>query len=409
MKLLISLLTCSVLLFADFEYQGHIGLDSQAFLLLPDDKHKNNFTAYEQLEMSYTHEALKLSTRLYAQQDYYDFSDDRKNERTFGRIDELYGVYEFDNDSVFAGKNIRYWGALEARNIVDGFNTQDLRNDLFNPDKMGAYNVAYSHYTDNGEFSIIFKLSENEQKMASSPYVYYFFPSFVTYDSKLKSEKSLERPSLFLSYSGTTDSKYPLDYAVIYENGYDSQRYFRSDGPLDGSDVTFSEHAYLVNKFMTYDTLVVDATLIKLEALYSDVIDDKFISDYYHIGLGAEHTINFDDLDGDLGLIGEYYRYETLQSGKYSDLQLFETFQNDLFLGLRYSFNDEDDSSFVGGVISDMEYNEQVYYVEYESRFAESFKLNFDYRYIEPSTSDLTAYSLLKRHERIGLKIAYYF
>lgn len=409
MKLLISLLTCSVLLFADFEYQGHIGLDSQAFLLLPDDKHKNNFTAYEQLEMSYTHEALKLSTRLYAQQDYYDFSDDRKNERTFGRIDELYGVYEFDNDSVFAGKNIRYWGALEARNIVDGFNTQDLRNDLFNPDKMGAYNVAYSHYTDNGEFSIIFKLSENEQKMASSPYVYYFFPSFVTYDSKLKSEKSLERPSLFLSYSGTTDSKYPLDYAVIYENGYDSQRYFRSDGPLDGSDVTFSEHAYLVNKFMTYDTLVVDATLIKLEALYSDVIDDKFISDYYHIGLGVEHTINFDDLDGDLGLIGEYYRYETLQSGKYSDLQLFETFQNDLFLGLRYSFNDEDDSSFVGGVISDMEYNEQVYYVEYESRFAESFKLNFDYRYIEPSTSDLTAYSLLKRHERIGLKIAYYF
>ncbi len=409
MKLIVTLLALSVLLFGEFEYQGDVGIESQAYILAPKDKHKNNFTAYEQLEMSYTHESLKLATRLYAQQDYYDAVGDTKNERTFGRVDELYGLYEFDEDSLFAGRNIRFWGALEVRNITDGFNTQDLRNDLFNPDKMGAWNLAYSHYTDSGEFSIIIKLDEENQKMAALPYAYYFFPAFVTYDDALQSEDSLQRPTIYMSYSGTSETEYPIDYAFIVQHGYDSQRYFKSDGPLDGAPVTFSEHAYLVNKVMTYNTAVIDATLIKLEALYTDVIDDALVSDYWHLGLGVEYTMTFDALDGDLGLISEYYRYETLDSEKLSDLELFETFQNDLFLGLRYAFNDVDDSSFIGGVIADLEYDEQVYYMEYETRLGESYKIKLDYRYIEPSTSNITAYALLKRHERLGLKVAYYF
>ncbi|MEA1920746.1 MAG: hypothetical protein U9N52_12965 [Campylobacterota bacterium] len=409
MRLFLSLALLNTFVFAAFDFQGHVGVESQAFLIVPKEKHKNNFTAYEQLEISYSHDAMTVATRLYAQQDYYDMQGDEENRRTFARIDELYGLIEFDEDALFGGRNIRFWGALEARNIVDGFNTQDLRNDLFNPDKMGAWNLAYSHYTDSGEFSLIIKLYEEEQKLAGQPYVYYFFPPFVSYDERLQSEASLYRPTLYLSYSGTTESEIAIDYAVILQHGYDSQRYFKSDGPLNGTPVTFQEHAYLVNKVMTYNTAVIDATLIKLEALYTDVIDDEQISDYWHLGIGVEYTLNFETLDGDLGLIGEYYRYETLDSEKYSDLELFETFQNDLFLGLRYSFNDPDDSTLLGGVIADIEYDEQAYYLEYESRFAESFKVNFDYRYIEPSSSDMTAYALLKRHERIGLKVAYFF
>ncbi|MEA3523347.1 MAG: hypothetical protein U9R50_10255 [Campylobacterota bacterium] len=409
MKLFIAFLASTVLLLAEFEYQGHIGLESQAYLLICDDKHKNNFTAYEQLEMSYTYESFKVATRLYAQQDYYDFVGDDKNERTFGRVDELYALYEFDEDALFAGRNIRFWGALEVRNISDVFNTQDLRNDLFNPDKIGAWNLAYSHYTDSGEFSVIVKLYEEKQSMAALPYAYYFFPAFVSYDDTLQSEESLERPTVYVSYSGTSETEYPIDYALIVQHGYDSQRYFSADGPLNATPVSFNEHAYLVNKVMTYNTAVVDATLIKIEALYTDVIDDKLVSDYWHLGLGLEYTMTFDEFDGDLGLISEYYRYETLDSDKLSDLELFETFQNDLFLGLRYAFNDADDSSFIGGLIADLEYDEQAYYMEYATRLGDSYKLTLDYRYIEPSTSNITAYALLKRHERLGLKVAYYF
>ena len=71
--------------------------------------------------------------------------------------------------------------------------------------------------------------------------------------------------------------------------------------------------------------------------------------------------------------------------------------------------NDADDTSIVGGLVADMEYNEYMYYAKYESRFGDNIKVECDYYYIEPSKKVQTAYALLGRHQRIGLNIAYYF
>ena len=109
------------------------------------------------------------------------------------------------------------------------------------------------------------------------------------------------------------------------------------------------------------------------------------------------------------GLIIEYYKYDTLDDDKFSDLELFEILQNDLFLGMRYSFNQGNDASVVGGVILDLDYDEQSYYLEYEARVAETFKLKLDYRYTEPSEDTATAFKLMGRHQRLSLGLGYYF
>ncbi len=83
--------------------------------------------------------------------------------------------------------------------------------------------------------------------------------------------------------------------------------------------------------------------------------------------------------------------------------------QNDLFIGARYSFNNTKDTSLVGGVVNDSEYDERTYYLKYESRFADSFKVELDYYYIDPSKDELTAYAFLGKHQRIGLNLSYYF
>jgi len=411
-------LLVAVSAFAEIEVSGHLDLDSQFYLTAPDSKHKNSFTAQQTLEFNYTNDELTLYSKLYAQEDYYDFiSADKQNERTFARLDELYLKYDFDDDMIQAGKSIKFWGALELRNIVDGFNPQDLRSDLLSVDKLGVWNASYSHYTESGELSVIVKLYEQKQEMAAYPYVYYFFPSFVSYDSKLNTQDADTRPSVYLTYSGSTDTEYALDYMFIYENGYDSQRYFSADRPQNlsplspsyGDPTVFESNAYIVNKFMTYNTLVVGATLIKLEALYAKVDEDINVGDYSHVAFGVEHTLENFYESAALGLIAEYYRYDTYEHDKYSDLELFETMQNDLFIGLRYSLNNAQDSSFVGGVVADFEYDEQVYYMKFESRFAESYKIGVDYYYIEPSTSHLTAYALLGKHQRIAVNIAYHF
>ena len=405
-------------LFAEIEVSGHLDLDSQVYLTSPSSKHENSFTAQQTLEFNYINEELTLYSKLYAQEDYYDFvSADEKNERTFVRLDELYLKYDFDDDSIQAGKSIKFWGALELRNIVDGFNPQDLRSDLLSVDKLGVWNASYSHFTETGELSAIVKFYEQNQEMAAYPYVYNFFPSFVRYDSNLKTKDSSTRPSVYLAYSGSTDTEHALDYMFIYENGYDSQRYFTADKPQNlsplsptfGNPTVFEENAYIVNKFMTYNTLVMGTTLFKLEGLYAKVDEDINVGDYSHLAFGVEHTLeNFYESSA-LGLIAEYYKYNTYESDKYNDLELFETMQNDVFVGLRYSLNNAQDSSFVGGVVADFEYDEQVYYMKFGSRVGDNYKVGIDYYYIEPSTSDATAYAFLGKHQRVAVNIAYYF
>ena len=413
--LLLSLIAFSSLS-AEVAVSGHFDLNTQAYLTRPADKNKNAVTAMQTLEINYERDALSIFSKLYAQEAYYDLTQDKKTERTFARVDELYMKYDFDEDSIKVGKSIEFWGALELRNIVDGLNPTDFRNDLFSKDKLGVYNVAYSHYTETGEISLIAKLYEQEQEMAASPYVYYFFPAFVSYDGTLKTEKSEYRPSIYLKYSGSTDTEYALDYAFIYENGYDSQRYFTTQtpshlvpGPDLGRPTEFIQESYIVNKIMTFNTLVIDTTLIKLEALYAKVDENPYVGDYSHIGLGVEHTLENFYESAALGLIAEYYRYDSYDDEKYSDRELFETMQNDLFVGVRYSFNNANDTTIVGGGIFDLEYNEQAYYLSYESRMGENFKVAFDYNLIIPSTSDLTAYALLGKHQRVALNVAYHF
>jgi len=430
-KIFALLLYISVLLFAKqgdtpkesfLDYlstQGDIAITTQSYLQKPAAKNPQDILLSANIHAHYEKDAFTIKTKLHLQADYYDTTGTSKHtNRSFLRLDELYGSYDFTDDTIAFGKSIQFWGALELRNIANVFNPDELRNDPFYTDKLGVINLNYTHYTDSGEISLYVKLYEQNREMAYYPYVYYFFPQSVSvapgvnypliYNKELQTKASRYRPSIYLKYSDTTDTEYALDYTFIYENGYDSQRYYDTKLLPDNTFVT-QENAYLVNKFITYDTLVVGPTLYKLEALYANIIDDPTISDYIHIGAGLEYTLSQVYKEADLGLLLEYYNYTTLQSGKKTDLDLFELFEDDLFIGLRYSFNEGDDASILAGAILDMQYDEQVYYIEYKTRLFDTLTMNFDYRYIEPSRTKPTAFHLMGRHERVSLKLAYYF
>ena len=418
MRLLTLCLIGFVSLVADMEVSGHLDLNTQTYLIKPQNKHKNSFTLKQTIEFKNDFDDLSLYAKLYAQEDYFDLlSAEQHNDRTFARLDELYLKYDLEDDSVSVGKSVKFWGALELRNIVDAFNPQELRDDMFETNKLGAWNISYSHYSESAEMGIIVKLNEQNQPMATKPYVYYFFPEFITYKDSLNTSNGKYRPSIYLTYIGSTDSEYALDYAVIFQNGYDSLRYFTPDKPQNlsplsptfGYPTEFTQNAYLVNKIMTYNTLVVDATLIKLEALFAKVDDEVNVGDYSHIAFGVEHTLENFYESASLGLIAEYYKFDTYESDKYDDLELFETMQNDIFVGVRYSFNNAQSSSIIGGVVADFEYNEEIYYMKLDSRVGDMFKVALDYYYIEPSEDITTAYSLLGRHQRVGLNVAWYF
>jgi hypothetical protein len=166
MRSLLLSLIFSNLLFAEFDVSGHLDLDSQIYLTKPNEKNANSFTASQTLELTYTHDDLTVFSKLYAQEAYYDFTgESQKTKRTFARLDEFYAKYDFENDAIKVGKSIEFWGSLELRNISDGFNPNEFRDDLFSTNKLGVWNMTYSHYTETGEISLIVKLDEQEQKM----------------------------------------------------------------------------------------------------------------------------------------------------------------------------------------------------------------------------------------------------
>lgn len=420
MKLLLGIALFSSALLADIEVKGYVGLDSQAYLTVADGKHKNNFTAQSELELAYDIDDFETGLKLYAQSDYYDVTNE-KNDRSFLRLDEAFVKYNLENDMIFVGKNIRFWGALEANNITDIFNPIDFRSDMLDNQKLGAWNIAWTHYTESGEISLIAKLYEQDQAMAAFPYVYYFFPPQLEYEKQLDTEKGRSYPTLYLKWSGSTDSDNAIDYAFILQHGYDSQKGFEATVHSGFSSVSLNEKAYLVNKFMTYDTMVVGSTLLKLEAQATQVINDVTtfsptpnpvkIDDYYQFGLGFEHTLTGVNGDADLGLISEYYYYNTFAKSDEvaTDLNLFQTFENDLFVGLRYTFNDLSDSSILAGAIVDLSYAEQSYSIEYDTRLFDLLTLKADYVYINPSKNTPTAYHLLGEHQRVGINLAYFF
>jgi hypothetical protein len=400
-------------------YQGNVKITAQSYFKKPKNKHSQNLLLSTNFEAKYQKNNFSLQTKLHMQGDYYDTkSSAQKTNRSFIRFDELYGTYDFENDQIGFGKNIQFWGALELRNISDIFNPDELRNDPFYKDKLGVVSFNYTHYTQSGELGLYLKLYEQNREMAYTPYVYYFFPSQISltpilhypllYNKNLQTKASPYRPSLYLKYSDTTQTYYPIDYTFIYENGYDSQRYYNTK-LLENNRFITQENAYLVNKFINYSTLVVGPTLYKFEAVYANILDDESISDYIHIGAGIEYTLTQIYKEADLGILVEYYNYTTLQDGKKTDIDLFELFENDLFLALRYSLNQGDDASILSGTILDLQYDEQVYYIEYSSRFLEDFKINFDYRYIQPSTKANTAFHLMGKHERVSFEFGYYF
>ena len=405
--ILISLLT---LLAAKgtWDVTGSTHIENESFLSQTPLKHDQALTAKQKLEVSFEEGDFKLFTKLYAQGDADDtkgVADETK--RSFARVDEWYISQEFSEGTqkVLFGKKIRHWGALEARNITDVFNPLDLRNSSSSKDKLGVWNSQYSYFTDSGEFSLIIKHFEQDQKISANPYTYYFLPTNITFDESIQTEKERHYPSSYISYSASTEWDKPLDYAFVVQHGYDSQKYFTVKNP---SPTVLQANTYLVNKFLSYNTLVVGATLLKLEVAVTDVIDDRIVSDYMHTGIGFEHEVAaFLSKEGKLGIIGEYYYYEIFDQSKLTDLDLYEVFQNDLFLGLRYTFNDADDSSFLAGAVVDNEYDEAAYSAKYETRLRGGFKIEGEYQYIEPSRTTNTAYATVGRTQSVRLDLSY--
>jgi hypothetical protein len=386
---LLSSLLSGLLLADGFEYKGNIGSESTYANHDIDGKRETQNALRLELELK---QKTKSGQVVFSGLGIVDI-DDKK--RRYLNVKDLYYKHEFENSDLLIGRNTRFWGALEFYNHTDTFNTKDWRDDPFDYDaKIGANNIAYTHYFDDSEFSVIAKVHEEQQRVQDIESVSNFIPSI--YSDKLETQKDRDRPTLYLKYSGSGEDT-QIDYSLIYQNGYDEQRYITPVG------AELRQHAYLVDKVMGYATLVSGSTIYKTELAYTKSDDEK-VSDYAQMSLGVEHTLYSVVGKSDIGLLAEYYNYKEYDEKKLGAKEFGNLFANDVVVGFRYSFNDSADSDILGGVAVDRDNHEKIISLEYNTRLYEKYKLGLSYLHLSSEEG-----SLFKELDSVKLDVGYYF
>jgi hypothetical protein len=388
-KLILLPLLSFVVLASDIEYKGNIGIEAQYLNHDMDNKRDNALALKLEAEVKKEVGDGEIVAKVKA-----IFDKDDQNRRYLD-FNDLYYKHNFDDGDLLIGRNTRFWGALEFYNISDVFNTKDFLDDPFDYDaKLGSWNIAYTRYLENSEVSLIVKFSEEDQQMQDMESVNNFFN--LPYEEKLRFNDGDNRPSIFLKYSGSSD-EVQVDYGLIYENGFDSQRYLRAEyGKLH-------QVAYIVNKFIGYATYINGDTIYKTELAYA-LSDDSKVSDYSEMGVGLEHTLYGIWDKKDLGLLAEYYRYDAKDSDKFGAEEFSKIFANDLTLGFRLSVNDIASSEVLGGLDLDMDNDEKIYFVEYSTRLQDKYKLKTTFSHLSPDDD-----SFFKESDRLKIEFGYYF
>ncbi len=387
--IILSTLCSSFLLANGIEYKGNIGFESTYVDHNIAGKRDSQSAVRAELELKQKTANGQMVLNAKAIVDAND-----KNRR-YVDINDLYYKHEFENSDLLIGRNTRFWGAMEFYNHTDAFNTKDWLDNPFDYDaKIGANNIAYTHYFENSDLAVIAKIGQEGQRVQDQESVNNFLPA--NYDDSLQTQKHKNRPTVYVKYTGSAEET-QFDYAVIYQNGYDEQRYL---SPIAGK---LHQNAYLVDKVMAYGTLVSGETIYKTELAYTKS-DDVKVSDYAQYSVGLEHTLYGVWGKSDLGLLAEYYKYDERDSSKLGAKDFGNLFQDDLTLGFRLSVNDSSDSDVLGGVSIDRDNHEKLVFVEYNTRLFEKYKLGLSYQHLEPKVG-----STFKELDSAMVEFGYYF
>lgn len=386
---ILSTLLFSSLLADGLEYKGNIGFQSSYIEHDIAGKREQQNALRLELELK---QKTANGQMVFSGEAIVDTED---KERRYIDVNDLYYKHDFENSDLLIGRNTRFWGAMEFYNHTDVFNTKDWRDNPFDYDaKIGANNIAYRHYFENSELALIAKVGQERQRVQDQESVNNFMPP--NYSDKLETQKSKNRPTVYVKYAGSAEET-QFDYAVIYQNGYDEQRYLAPKG------ASLHQNAYLVDKVMAYATLVSGETIYKTELAYTKS-DDEHVSDYAQYSVGLEHTLYGVWGKSDLGLLAEYYKYDDKDSSKLGAKDFGNLFQDDVTLGFRLTLNDGSDSDVLGGLSIDQDNHEKLLFVEYNTRLFEKYKLGLSYQHLEPKSG-----SMFQELDSAMVEFGYYF
>ncbi|MEM7525282.1 MAG: hypothetical protein AAF360_16325 [Pseudomonadota bacterium] len=287
--------------------------------------------------------------------------------RTHADLREANVFYQARDWDLTVGASKVFWGRAESANIVDIVNQTDLAEDSDGDEKLGQPMIQANYLADFGQFGFFVMPGFRDRTFVDGRNRNGFPLPVDADDPEFEAGAGRWHPDLAFAYSHFIDE---FDFRISHFYGHSREPRLVQTAGADGPKLV--PEYDLIHQTGIDGQATFGAALWKLEAIHRRGQGDPFFATV----AGIEYTLfGFADARGDLGLIAEH-----LYDGRDDADAPATPFQNDLFLGARYAFNDTSDTEIIGGGIVDLENGATSLSVEFETRLSNNWAIEADAR-----------------------------
>jgi len=318
--------------------------------------------------------------------------DVQDDERSHFDIRELNYSQRFSNFDLLIGNAQIFWGVAESRNVVDVINQFDEVENSDETDKLGQPLIRFGKFTDIGRFEV------------------YYLPYFR--ERTFPGVDGRQRGPLTVDLDNTEydegREEWAGDFALRYQHQIDQFdigiHVFTGTAraPFLKSNGEGTSHIPIYQKLTQGGVDIQrtwDAWLLKLEVVIADQSGDNFTSNVF----GLEYTFfDFSNSGIDIGIL-----FEGLYDNRDENKTASTLFENDIFVGARFTWNDFQESELLLGAIIDWKTGSMFSSIEYERRIGENMKFEVEAQYFLAEDSEPLAQ--FERDSNLTLKLTRYY
>ena len=306
--------------------------------------------------------------------------DKDDDNRTHFDLRELNWLHLGNKWTLQAGNGKVFWGVTESRHLVDIINQDDQVEDVDGEDKLGQPMINLTLESEWGAFDFFYLPFFRERTF---PDDHARLRGALRIDENPNYESGAEEfhPDWAARWSNTVND---FDVGVAFFYGTSREPRF-IPSKREGGDLVLRPFYDIVDQTSLDLQWTKDAWLLKLEAMTRGGQGDRFFASVS----GFEYTIfQVFESAADLGLLAEY-----LYDGRDKRNAPSTVFDNDFFSGVRLALNDVEDTTVLGGTVTDLEHGEVSTFLEVSRRIGQRWLVEFESRWFLNTDSDSPAFN----------------
>ena len=321
-------------------------------------------------------------------------ADDKDAGREHADIREALWLHVADDSEWRVGINTMFWGVTESQHLVDVINQIDQVEGIDGEDKLGQPMIHLKRYQDWGVVDFLVlpgfreRTFQQQEGRLRTPLV------VDTDQAEYESSREDSHIDYALRFSQTWGD---LDLGVSWFKGTSRDPLLLPGFDDDGDPV-------LIPFYEQMSQLGVDAQLIYEDWIWrlEFIRREAESNDYSAYTAGFEYTFYaIMESAVDLGVLVEYSA-DDRPEGEAS------AFDNDVFLGKRFAFNDAQSSEILTNFVIDTDNQNRSFRVEGNRRFGASWKGTLELQTFSDIDDD-DVLAAFERDDFVLLEMAYYF